>query len=123
MADEEKEVGVRTNVRFNKAIELVARGDMTNDQVMAAVPVSKATFYKWVKTKEFTTALMEIHQETFKGMLPEALRTLRDCLKSTNQKVRLDAAKTILEKTMPDSTGSNTDDEGKTVVNIQVNYV
>jgi hypothetical protein len=123
MADEDKEIGVRTNVRFTKAIELVARGDMTNDQVMAAVPVSKATFYKWAKTKEFTQALMEIHQETFKGMIPEALKTLRECLKSTNQKVRLDAAKTILDKTMPDSIDSNRDDEGKTVVNIQVNYV
>jgi len=121
--DDGKEVGIRTNSRFNKCVELVALGSMTNEQVMEEAHVGRSAFYRWVKTKEFTDGLMAIHQETFKGMLPEALKTLKDCLKSTNQKVRLDAAKTILDKTMPDSPDSNSLKDAAMQVNIQVNYV
>ena len=111
-----------TRAKWLKTIDLVCLGTMTNDEVIATVGIAKSTFYDWMKTKEFTEAVMQKNIETFKALVPKAIRTVEACLTSSNQKVRLEAAKILLDRTLPDSMDSNRGDT-PTTVNIQVNYV
>lgn len=117
-----KDLATRTDAKWLKCIELVAMGEMNNDQVIEAVGMSRATFYDWIKQKEFTDAVLKRNIEVFKGLMPKAIRTVEQCLSSSNQKVRLEAAKLLLDRTLPDSFDSNRGDT-PTTVNIQVNYV
>ncbi len=48
----------RTDYRWLRAVELTALGQMSNQEIIAEVGISKATFYLWKAKKEFYDDVM-----------------------------------------------------------------
>ena len=111
----------RTDYRWLRAVELTALGQKSNQEIIAEVGISKATFYMW-KAKRNYDDVMAKNIMIFKDMLPKALKTVNDAMDSGNAKVRLEAAKIILEKTLPEFHSTEGKDDNSTTINIQVNY-
>jgi len=116
----EKEYVPSKDPKWLQCIELKALGGMTNEQIFAEVGVSKTTFYDWAGKKEFTDAVLASSMAKFKSLLPKAIKTIEECLCSSNQKVRIEAAKLLLDRVFPPE---QSDIKDPVQVNIQVNYV
>lgn len=112
----------RTDYRWLRAVELTALAQKSNQEIIDDVGISKATFYLWKAKKEFYDDVMAKNIMIFKDMLPKALKTVNDAMDSGNAKVRLEAAKIVLEKTLPEFHPTEGKDDNRTTVNIQVNY-
>lgn len=112
----------RTDYRWLRAVELTALGQKSNQEIIEEVGISKATFYLWKAKKEFYDDVMAKNIMIFKDLLPKALKTVNDAMDSGNAKVRLDAAKIVLEKTLPELHPTEGKDGNSTTINIQVNY-
>lgn len=90
-----------------KAIELLIKnykycvGDsprMTLDDIAAAVGVTRKTLYNWMRTDAFATEYDRRIREENRYMQAAAQATIISLLESSSDKVRLDAAKDILDR-------------------------
>jgi hypothetical protein len=61
-----------------KAIELLAAGGMTINEIQKATPVSKDTFWKWRKDPLFMEAVLKRSREILRDNLPSIYRTLAE---------------------------------------------
>ena len=117
--------GLRTKATWMQAVEFTAMGIYTETQIAEKAGVSRNTLWEWKKKPEFMEDVWGKHRVIFANLVPKALKTLEESLDSANGKVRLDAARLILDRTIyaeiSGDRGAATG--GQPVnVNIQVNY-
>lgn len=106
IVDEDDALGVtakvKSSAKYLQAIELTALGKMSEHDIATITGVSVRTLSRWRDTQLFNDAVRDKGVIIFKGLVPAAIATLENLLTSTNQKVRLEAAKVIIDKTFPD---------------------
>lgn len=117
--------GIRTKPTWIKAVELTAMGLYGVSEVADLAGVARNTLWDWKKKPEFFEDVCARQRLIFSELVPKALKTLEECFESENSKVRLDAARLVLDRTVY-SKESGTGDVARGTtpvqVNIQVNY-
>ena len=115
------------NDKFNlnnkqiRAIELLINCTHNQKEIAEEIGVSEKTIYNWMRhTEEFRNALEWYRKEVYKDCAPEAVKAILDILrKGTSEKVRLAAAKDILDRA-GDNAVSKVDLETENAININV---
>ena len=122
MAD--KEIGVSSPMypKLLQVIELDALATMTAEDISAVVGVPVPTISKWRRSDIYRSTLTDISVKLFTAMVPQAIKTIQDILNDPNArpKVKLDAAKLILDKTMPDL--QQVDERSLQAIKVTVSY-
>ena len=115
---------IRMNPKWLQAVELCALGQKQDKEVAEIVGVNRSTLWNWQKKPEFLQDVKEKQVLIFKNMLPQAIKTVQECMDSGNAKVRLDAARFIIDATCPEFShpGDGQLSIGNAQFNIQVNY-
>lgn len=117
--------GLRTKATWMQAVEYTAMGIYTEAKIAEMAGVSRNTLWEWKKKPEFMEDVWGKHRVIFSNLVPKALKTLEESLDSANGKVRLDAARLILDRTIYAEISGNQRPAGSdqpVQVNIQVNY-
>jgi transposase-like protein len=110
----------RTDPKWLQAVELVAMGQHTLEEIYTTVGVSRDTLYRWKREPDFVQDVKDKMVVIFEDLIPKAIATVEELLDSTNQKVRLEAAKLILDKTFPNL--SEVNERSLQAVKVDVHY-
>ena len=87
-----------------KALELLSTGK-TITEVASSLDLNRTTIWRWTKNPEFQASLntliaearVEVQQSLI-ALQEKAIETLKDCLSSSNDMVRLKTALSVLDK-------------------------
>ncbi|PTJ89329.1 phBC6A51 family helix-turn-helix protein [Staphylococcus simulans] len=79
-------------------IEIKVGEGKTDAYIAKKISVSQSTISRWKNKREFKLGFEEYQAEYFRKLIPEAMRTVKELLRSKNDRVRLDAAKDILDR-------------------------
>ena len=120
MPMKEGEILPQNREKYEEAIEAVALGGKPMYQIAEEIGISRTQFFAWLRRDDFKASVLERNVIAYKELIPPALKALRDSLNSKNERVKLDAAKTILERTMPDFNAEHGITPSQVL--IQVNY-
>ena len=87
-----------------KALELLGTGK-TITEVASSLDLNRTTIWRWTKKPEFqasmNTLIAEAREEVQQSLIAlqeKAIETLKDCLSSSNDMVRLKTALSVLDK-------------------------
>lgn len=86
------------NAKKKKCIILMVANDMTQKQIAAEIGVSEATICNWKKDIEFMTEYNEVMKESMLMVAAKAFNTMNRLLSARSEKVRLLAAKDLLDR-------------------------
>jgi hypothetical protein len=111
---------VANDAKFFQAIELAVMGQYTDREIAEMSHISTSTLAKWKNTDEWREALASRANIIFRDLIPVALNKLKGLLESNKERVRLDAVKLILDKTLPDL--QNVDERSMQAVHVTVEY-
>ena len=111
------EIQTQNKGKWLRCVELVAAGGLPQIEIIKETGVARDTFYRWVRSEEFRSAVMIAGTRMFGALAPKALQAVEQSLASRNERVRLDAAKLVLDRTL-----GSTEDTKPPII-IQVNYV
>jgi hypothetical protein len=90
------------------------------EEIYTTVGVSRDTLYRWKREPDFVQDVKDKMVVIFEDLIPKAIATVEELLDSTNQKVRLEAAKLILDKTFPNL--SEVNERSLQAVKVDVHY-
>lgn len=81
-----------------KCVGLMALGDRTQKQIAETIHVTEATICNWKKNAEFMTAYTAALKNSMREVAARAFKTELSLLSARSEKVRLMAAKDILDR-------------------------
>lgn len=87
------------NTKQQKAVNLIAEGELTQKQIADELKVTRQTVANWQKKQDFQDALFQKEREILKGLAPKALNTMAELLSAHSELVRYNAASDILDRT------------------------
>lgn len=105
------------SAKQRKAIELIALGEMTLEQIAAAVDVSPRMLYNWRQKEEFSAELNRRIRLQISRIAPKALRRMEELINARSETVSQLAAKDILDRAGFEA-DSNVNINGGATVNI-----
>ena len=73
----------------------------TRDKAAEIAGVDRTTVFRWLRNPDFVTAYKSLAQSTLESLIGKAVNTLESMLSSDNEWVRMNAAKTIIDRVMP----------------------
>ena len=83
-----------------KAAFAIADGS-TREAAAQTAGVTRTTIYRWLREPEFVMAYKSIAQSSLESLLGKAINAMEQALTSSNEWIRLNAARTIIERVMP----------------------
>lgn len=89
-----------------KAAIALAEG-ATRDDAAIAAGVDRTTVFRWLRKPEFVDAYKSLSQSSLEALLGKAVNCFENMLQSKNEWIRLNAARTIIERVMPNVEAEN----------------
>ena len=86
------------NEKQQKCIILMITSNKTQKQIAKEIQISENTICEWKKDKEFKEEIQRQMKENFGSLAIEAQQELRKLLKSSNENVKLQAIKDVLDR-------------------------
>lgn len=122
MAGKDMTVQDKMYSKLLQAMELDALATMPDADIASVVGVSASTIQRWRTYPAYRALLNEKCLIIFQGLVPKAIKAIQDILDSptARPKVKLDAAKLILDKTMPDL--QQVDERSLQAIKVTVSY-
>lgn len=99
-----------------KALTLFTSGAASQHDVARKLKVDDKTISKWCQNSEFREARRNLLMDTFESLSGKAVKVLEEQLESDNAWVRLNAARIVLDKVLPNMAAQ----EAKTIINFQM---
>lgn len=81
-----------------KCISLMIGTNKTQKQIAREINITEKTICEWKKQKEFTEEIEKELQQNFGSLAIEAQKQLNKLLKSSNENVRMQAIKDVLDR-------------------------
>ncbi len=117
MKQEKTNTGTELTPVQEKAVQLFASGKNVSDTAKE-LNTDRETLYQWQKLPEFEAYYNKVRREKklqarneLLNLYSEALKTIKDCLNSTNESVKLKTAVFILEQTRDLHIGATNKDD------------
>lgn len=81
-----------------KCISLMIGTNKTQKQIAKEINITEKTICEWKKQKEFVNEIEKELQQNFGSLAVEAQKQLNKLLKSSNENVRMQAIKDVLDR-------------------------
>lgn len=89
--------------KMDKAIELMVYTNLSQREIAKKLDVREETVSRWKNQEKFQSRKNELQKEYLKDLVAPAIRGLNDLLDANSEFVKLEAAKTILDRAGYDS--------------------
>ncbi len=86
------------NDKQEKCINLMITTNKTQKQIAKEIEVSERTICEWKKQKKFKEEIQKRIQDNFSSLATDAQKELKKLLKSSNEYIKMQAVKDILDR-------------------------